>query len=140
MYELQRDNEWYFFTPISRKYVNRFRPNRPAHNGYWKARMSSPIKDKNNEVVGYRKSMEFYEGIHPNGNKTEWKMMEYTINEALIVPLNNTNAKTCMKVPQTHTNTHKCGQLFFFGSTIQMLCAFSISLHALAHMKRGSLF
>lgn len=119
MYELLRDSEWYFFTPISRKYVNSSRLNRAAHNGYWKAVGMNPIKDKNNEVVGYRKSLKFYEGILPKGNKTEWKMHEYTINEA-IVPPNSINAKTRMKVLHTHTCIYslslvqlnrKCGYL-----------------------------
>ncbi|PRQ44643.1 putative transcription factor NAM family [Rosa chinensis] len=102
MYDLLRESEWYYFTPITRKYVNSSRPNRVAPNGFWKPRMNNPIKDRNNEVVGYRTSLEFYEGKYPNGNKTGWKMNEYTINEAIIPPNINTNGKTRIKVPQIY--------------------------------------
>ncbi|XP_024190393.1 NAC domain-containing protein 19 [Rosa chinensis] len=98
MYDLLRESEWYYFTPITRKYVNSSRPNRVAPNGFWKPRMNNPIKDRNNEVVGYRTSLEFYEGKYPNGNKTGWKMNEYTINEAIIPPNINTNGKTRIKL------------------------------------------
>ncbi|CAL5358443.1 unnamed protein product [Camellia sinensis] len=74
------EREWYFFTPRDRKYPKGNRPNRVAGDGYWKATVADkPVKvDKN--ILGYKKSLVFYLGKPPNGDKTDWMMHEFTLN------------------------------------------------------------
>lgn len=81
-YAVLGDNEWYFFTPRDRKYPNGDRPNRAAGTGYWKATgADKPIMD-NNITVGFRKALVFHQGKPPNGNKTNWIMHEFRVNES----------------------------------------------------------
>ncbi|EYU35339.1 hypothetical protein MIMGU_mgv1a018900mg, partial [Erythranthe guttata] len=76
------ENEWYYFTPRDRKYKNGSRPSRSAGTGYWKATGSDKsICSSNGEIVGYKKSLVFYEGKPPAGTKTNWIMHEYRSNE-----------------------------------------------------------
>ncbi|XP_059430193.1 NAC domain-containing protein 2-like [Corylus avellana] len=82
----EKDNgkgEWHFFTPRERKYPNGDRPNRSTGDGYWKASgADKSIKDARNIVVGFKKSLVFYEGKAPRGRKSHWIMHEYRINDA----------------------------------------------------------
>ena len=80
------EKEWYFFTPITQMHANSS-PIRVGENGFWKAfGMNIPVKDTNNEVIGYRTSLQFHEGKYPNLNKTEWIMYEYKFSEAILPP------------------------------------------------------
>ncbi|OIS96165.1 PREDICTED: NAC transcription factor 29-like [Nicotiana attenuata] len=81
-YSMLGDKEWYFFTPRDRKYPNGNRPNRAAGTGYWKATgADKPIKH-NDIKVGFRKALVFYEGKPPKGDKTNWIMHEFRVNES----------------------------------------------------------
>ncbi|KAG8370979.1 hypothetical protein BUALT_Bualt13G0041800 [Buddleja alternifolia] len=75
-------DEYYFFTPRSRKYRNGNRPNREAGSGYWKATgADKPIRNNRREIIGFKKSLVFYEGKPPNHSKTNWIMHEYTVDQ-----------------------------------------------------------
>ncbi|KAL2507111.1 NAC transcription factor 29-like [Forsythia ovata] len=74
-------HSWYFFTPRERKYKNGSRPNRAAGNGYWKATGADKFIYYNNELVGAKKALVFYEGKPPKGNKTNWIMQEYRLDQ-----------------------------------------------------------
>ncbi|KAH0712735.1 hypothetical protein KY289_008694 [Solanum tuberosum] len=81
-YSILGEKEWYFFTPRARKYPNGERPNRAAGTGYWKATgADKPIIHKNVKV-GFRKALVFYEGKPPKGNKTNWIMHEFRVDES----------------------------------------------------------
>ncbi|KAL0347886.1 UNVERIFIED_CONTAM: NAC domain-containing protein 2 [Sesamum calycinum] len=71
--QLEEDQEdWYFFTPRSRKYLNRQRPERTAGNGYWKTvGKDTPVVENNGEVIGFKRVLDFYAGRHSGGVKTE---------------------------------------------------------------------
>ncbi|KAL0368436.1 UNVERIFIED_CONTAM: NAC domain-containing protein 1 [Sesamum calycinum] len=74
--------DWYFFTPRNRKYLNGQRPGRTTGNGYWKAiEKDTPIVEYDGEVIGFKRVSDFYEGRHLGGVKTEWKMHEYLTKE-----------------------------------------------------------
>ncbi|XP_002960840.2 NAC domain-containing protein 35 [Selaginella moellendorffii] len=75
------DTEWYFFVPRQHKYPNGSRPNRVTPSGYWKATgTDKPVMDKeNNTSIGLRKTLVFYKGKAPKGEKTPWIMSEYRL-------------------------------------------------------------
>ncbi|XP_031250959.1 NAC domain-containing protein 2-like [Pistacia vera] len=78
-YTAHGDNEWYFFTPRDRKYKNGERPNRSAGDGYWKATGADRPVNHNGVQVGSRKALVFYKGKPPKGNKTDWIMHEFRV-------------------------------------------------------------
>lgn len=78
------EDEWYFFSPIYRKYPNGERPNRAAGSGYWKATgtdRSIVLSDGSDQMVGVKKALVFYKGRPPKGAKTDWMMSEYRITD-----------------------------------------------------------
>ncbi|KAI4342194.1 hypothetical protein MLD38_026845 [Melastoma candidum] len=77
------EREWYFFVPRGRQHgSSRGRPNRTTHNGFWKAtgsdRKIMSLSD-HRRVIGFRKTLVFYRGRAPRGQKTNWIMNEYRI-------------------------------------------------------------
>ncbi|XP_021849793.2 NAC domain-containing protein 2-like [Spinacia oleracea] len=76
----QGERDWYFFTPRDKKYKNGSRPDRKAGDGYWKATgADKEIRDKSNKIIGYRKSLVYYEGKPKMGDKTDWIMHEFRV-------------------------------------------------------------
>ncbi|KAL4284537.1 hypothetical protein GQ457_16G006540 [Hibiscus cannabinus] len=75
------EKEWYFFTPRDKKYRNGTRPNRAAGDGFWKATGADREIRFNDGIIGYRKALVFYKGRPPRGDKTDWIMHEYRVND-----------------------------------------------------------
>lgn len=75
------DREWYFFSPLDRKYPNGVRPNRAGLSGYWKATGTdrAVVTSQGKVKIGVKKSLVFYKGKNPKGTKTEWIMQEYRL-------------------------------------------------------------
>ncbi|KAJ8448750.1 hypothetical protein Cgig2_011371 [Carnegiea gigantea] len=76
------EKEWYFFSLRDRKYPTGVRTNRATNTGYWK----TTGKDKeiynsvSSELVGMKKTLVFYRGRAPRGEKTNWVMHEYRVH------------------------------------------------------------
>ncbi|XP_051119496.1 NAC domain-containing protein 7-like isoform X2 [Andrographis paniculata] len=76
----EEQNEWYFFSHKDKKYPTGTRTNRATKAGFWKATgRDKAIYTKHNSLVGMRKTLVFYQGRAPNGQKSDWIMHEYRL-------------------------------------------------------------
>ncbi|KAH7658506.1 NAC domain-containing protein [Dioscorea alata] len=112
------EREWYFFSMRDRKYPTGLRTNRATNAGYWK----TTGKDKEifhcGALVGMKKTLVFYKGRAPKGEKTNWVMHEYrhqtkfpyrpTKEEWVVCRVfkKNSNGKRPTSLTESPTNTN----------------------------------
>lgn len=75
----EEQSEWYFFSHKDKKYPTGTRTNRATMAGFWKATGRDKAVYDKSKLVGMRKTLVFYKGRAPNGQKTDWIMHEYRL-------------------------------------------------------------
>lgn len=74
-------NDWYFFSHKDKKYPTGTRTNRATAAGFWKATGRDKVIYNSFKRIGMRKTLVFYKGRAPHGQKSDWIMHEYRLDE-----------------------------------------------------------
>ncbi|KAK4267077.1 hypothetical protein QN277_023913 [Acacia crassicarpa] len=82
-------NDWYFFSHKDKKYPTGTRTNRATAAGFWKATGRDKVIYGSGKRIGMRKTLVFYKGRAPHGQKSDWIMHEYRLEDN-----NTTNTET----------------------------------------------
>ncbi|XP_039012068.1 NAC domain-containing protein 43-like isoform X2 [Hibiscus syriacus] len=77
-------NDWYFFSHKDKKYPTGIRTNRATAAGFWKATGRDKIIYSNCRRIGMRKTLVFYKGRAPHGQKSDWIMHEYRLDDNIV--------------------------------------------------------
>ncbi|KAM7477293.1 hypothetical protein LguiB_024536 [Lonicera macranthoides] len=88
-------NEWYFFSHKDRKYPTGSRTNRATNAGFWKATGRDKCIRNTFKKIGMRKTLVFYRGRAPHGQKTDWIMHEYRLEDADHLDSQGNPTSTC---------------------------------------------
>ncbi|XAR54978.1 hypothetical protein NMG60_11030333 [Bertholletia excelsa] len=75
----EEQNEWYFFSHKDKKYPTGTRTNRATKVGFWKATGRDKAIYSKHSLIGMRKTLVYYKGRAPNGQKSDWIMHEYRL-------------------------------------------------------------
>ncbi|KAL5555079.1 hypothetical protein UlMin_037315 [Ulmus minor] len=92
------DRQWFFFNPRERKYPNGARSGRGTRHGYWKATRKDKTITCNSRSVGLKKTLVYYKGRAPNGERTDWVMHEYTMDEEELKRCQNVKKKDAVQL------------------------------------------
>lgn len=74
-------NDWYFFSHKDKKYPTGTRTNRATAAGFWKATGRDKVIYSCSKRIGMRKTLVFYKGRAPHGQKSDWIMHEYRLDD-----------------------------------------------------------
>ncbi|KAB2052481.1 hypothetical protein E1A91_A12G125600v1 [Gossypium mustelinum] len=77
-------NDWYFFSHKDKKYPTGTRTNRATAAGFWKATGRDKVIYSNCRRIGMRKTLVFYKGRAPHGQKSYWIMHEYRLDDNIV--------------------------------------------------------
>nr|GMC99869.1 NAC domain-containing protein 43 [Ipomoea batatas] len=76
----EKEKEWYLFSQSDKKYPSGSRRNRATSAGFWKATgRDKVIYGNSRRIIGMRKTLVFYKGRAPRGQKSDWIMHKYRL-------------------------------------------------------------
>ncbi|XLU58977.1 hypothetical protein S245_053625, partial [Arachis hypogaea] len=78
---IKSNDEWFFFSRRGRKYPNSSQNKRATKSGYWKVTGKERQIESGQNVIGTRRTLVFHVGRVPKGERTEWIIHEYCIND-----------------------------------------------------------
>ncbi|KAH9308173.1 hypothetical protein KI387_036084 [Taxus chinensis] len=79
---IRGEREWFFFVPREKNCMAP-RRSRLTVSGYWKATGSDkPVRNRLFQRIGLKKTLVFYRGKAPRGEKTDWIMNEYRMPDS----------------------------------------------------------
>ncbi|CAL1383613.1 unnamed protein product [Linum trigynum] len=124
------EKEWYFFSLRDRKYPTGLRTNRATGAGYWKAtgkdREVYSTGRPDSMLLGLKKTLVFYKGRAPKGEKTKWVMHEYRLEGHFSYRHHSTSKEEWVICRIFHKTVEKKTGIFLHG--LQELAAASASL------------
>ncbi|CAL9185506.1 NAC domain-containing protein 105-like [Musa acuminata AAA Group] len=104
----EEQSEWYFFSFKDRKYPSGTRTNRATAAGFWKATgRDKPVLSKS-RIIGMRKTLVFYKGRAPNGQRTDWIMHEYRLQSNENEPAQEEGWVVCRAFKKPNLNQRPC--------------------------------
>jgi hypothetical protein len=119
------EKEWYFFSLRDRKYPTGMRTNRATEAGYWKATgkdkdvvttsssSTNPARrgasGMTPRLIGMKKTLVFYLGRAPKGEKTNWIMHEYRSEDDTITTLHHHHHHHSPRLSRVHM-IYSCSQ------------------------------
>ncbi|KAF7828385.1 NAC domain-containing protein 7-like [Senna tora] len=103
----EEQNEWYFFSHKDKKYPTGTRTNRATKAGFWKATGRDKAIYRRNSLIGMRKTLVYYKGRAPNGQKSDWIMHEYRLETNENATPHEEGWVVCRVFKKRMTNTRK---------------------------------
>ncbi|KAJ0260696.1 NAC domain-containing protein 82 [Hirschfeldia incana] len=82
------DLKWHFFCPREKKYATGVRANRATECGYWKTTGKERTVLCSDEVVGKIKTLVYHVGKSPRGERTDWVIHEYRLEDKVLTQKN----------------------------------------------------
>ncbi|KAF8399125.1 hypothetical protein HHK36_014990 [Tetracentron sinense] len=97
------EKEWYFFNLRDRKYPTGLRTNRATDAGYWKTTGRDREIFHSGVLVGMKKTLVFYKGRAPKGEKSNWVMHEYRLETEFLYKYTKEEWVVCRVFKKTST-------------------------------------
>ncbi|KAL0802884.1 hypothetical protein Bca101_058060 [Brassica carinata] len=118
----EEQNEWYFFSHKDKKYPTGTRTNRATMTGFWKATGRDKAVYDKTKLIGMRKTLVFYKGRAPNGQKSDWIIHEYRLESDENAPPQEEGWVVCRAFKKKATgqtkNTETWSSSYFYDEAV----------------------
>lgn len=127
-------SDWYFFSHKDKKYPTGTRTNRATVAGFWKATGRDKVIYSSFSKIGMRKTLVFYKGRAPHGQKSDWIMHEYRLDDASV--------RASSSRPMRNNTSHAlslCEKVLCNSDTTGLNCHGVVFYSCFRYVKRGKL-